>query len=60
MVDLDELCDVLQCCAEGNGSSGGGLPIAIGLLAFVASEILPFMGTTKANGLLHFIMSLVK
>ena len=57
-MDLDELCTVLQCCSNGdddNDSPG----IYIGLAIFVVSEILPFVGV-KANGVLHFLISLVK
>ena len=58
-MDLDELCGVLQCCNDDNGDDDKSLSIYIGLAMFVVSEVLPFIGV-QANGVLHFIINLVK
>ena len=59
-MDLDELCTVLQCCSNGDDDNDSNdVSIYIGLAIFVVSEILPFVGY-KANGVLHFLISLVK
>ena len=59
-MDLDELCGVLQCCRkDDDGDEDNDATIYIGLVMFVVSEVLPFVGV-KANGVLHFIISLIK
>ena len=59
-MDLDELCGVLQCCNDNdNGNKDNNATIYIGLAMFVVSEVLPFVGV-KANGVLHFLINLVK
>ena len=57
-MDLDELCGVLQCCRDDNDDSND-VTVYIGVVMFVASEVLPFVGV-KANGVLHFLVSLIK
>jgi hypothetical protein len=59
MVDLDELCGVLHCCNDDDGEDDNDVTIYIGLAMFVVSEVLPFVGV-KANGVLHFLISLIK
>ena len=59
MVDLDELCGVLQCCESGDGETTNDYAIIVGVVMFFISEVLPFLSTT-GNGLLHAILSLVK
>ena len=61
MVDLDEVCGVLQCCRHDSddSESNNDVSIYIGIIMLVASEVLPFVGV-KANGVLHFMLSLLK
>ena len=58
-MDLDELCGVLQCCNDDDNGDEDKLSIYIGLAMLLVSEVLPFVGV-KANGVLHFIINLVK
>ena len=57
-MDLDELCGVLRCCRDDNDDSND-VTVYISVVMFVASEVLPFVGV-KANGVLHFLVSLIK
>ena len=61
MVDLDEVCGVLKCCGHDtdDSESNNDVSIYIGVFMLVASEVLPFVGV-KANGVLHFMLSLLK
>ena len=61
MVDLDELCGVLQCCHEsGDGDTTNDYAVLIGVVMFFISEVLPFLSSTTGNGLFHTVLTLVK
>ena len=56
-MNIDEVCGVLRCCNDDDGSEGNNdVSIYIGIALFIVSEILPFLGV-KANGVVHFFMN---
>ena len=61
MLDLDELCKILQCCEGGDddGNDDADSSNYVAIVLFIVSEVLPFIGV-NANGIIHFLINLVK
>ena len=57
MVNLDEICAVMQC--NDDTARSNDMSIYIGFAMLFVGEILPFLGV-EANGFLHLLTNLLK